>query len=277
MLATDERSRSESGSGSKETKVSWLGRAGLITRGLLHLVVGYLAIRVAMGEGGRRADKTGALTTLVRQPFGRAVVLVLAIGFLGYAVWRFVEAWQNPEDDEWWKRAARVARGALYLVFFWSAMRLVVGGASATASEGRPAEQDITATVLGWPFGRAIVAVAGLVLIGMGLWNGWQAVSRKFEDDLKRYEMSDGARRWTTRLGVVGLLARMAAYILCGIFLVRAAWRFDPEKGVGLDAALHELAGASYGPLALWVVGLGLVAFGVYQFVLARYREILGR
>jgi hypothetical protein len=257
--------------------VSWLARAGLVTRGLLHVVVGWIALRIAAGEHERRADQQGALATLVRQPLGRGLVLVLAVGFLGYAVWRFFEAIQDPSDDSVWKRAGRALRGLLYLGFCWMALRLAWGGASASSAKDSSKTQDVTATVLGWGgLGRALVAVAGAVLIAMGCWNGWRALSKSFEKDLKRYELSPVARRWTTRMGTFGHLARMVAYLLCGGFVVRAAVRFEPRRGVGLDGALHEIAGRSYGPGLLVVVGLGLLAFGAYQFVLARYREILG-
>jgi hypothetical protein len=259
----------------QKEKVSWLARAGLVTRGLLHVVVGWIALRLAAGEHDRRADQKGALATLVRQPLGRGLVLVLAAGFLAYAVWRFFEAVQDPDDDSVWKRAGRALRGLLYLGFTWTAMRLAFGGASSAGSSSET--QDVTASVLRWGvLGRAAVAVAGAVLIVMGLWNGWRALSKSFEKDVKRYEMSDAARRWTTRLGAFGHLARMVAYLLCGGFVVRAAVRFEPRRGVGLDGALHEVAGRSYGPWLLLVVGVGLISFGVYQFVLARYREILG-
>jgi hypothetical protein len=256
-------------------KVSWLARAGLVTRGTLHLVIGWIALRIAAGDQGRRADQQGALATLVRQPLGRGLVLALAVGCLGYAVWRFFEAIQNPDDDSMWQRIGKVLRGLLYLGFCWTALRLVIGGAS--SAKGSSETQDVTESVMQWGgLGRALVAVAGVVLIGMGVWNGWRAVTKSFEKDLKRYEMSETACRWTTRLGMFGHLARMVAYFVCGGFVVRAALRFEPRRGVGLDGALHEVAGRSYGPWLLVVVGFGLISFGAYQFVLARYREILG-
>jgi hypothetical protein len=262
-------------SSEQREKVSWLARAGLVTRGLLNVLIGWIAVRIAVGDQDRRADQKGALATLVRQPLGRVLVLLLAVGFLGYAVWRFFEAWKNPEDDGVWQRAGRVLRGLLYLGFCGTALRLVVGGAS--SAKGSSESQDLTAKVLGWGvLGRGAVAVAGVVLIGMGLWNGWRAVSKSYEKDLKRYEMSSTARRWTTRLGAFGHVARMVAYFVCGAFVVRAAVRYEPRRGVGLDGALHEVATRSYGPWLLVVVGVGLISFGVYQFVLARYRSILG-
>ncbi|HUP84114.1 MAG TPA: DUF1206 domain-containing protein [Acidimicrobiales bacterium] len=252
-----------------------LARAGLVTRGLLHVVVGWLAIRVASGDQGRRADQQGALATLVRQPMGRVLVLALALGFLSYAAWRFVEAALDPEDKGTLKRIGCGLRGLLYVGLFASAMRLVVGGAS-KGGGGSSKQQDETARVLEWPFGRWLVMAVGLAVIGIGMWNGWRAVTRKFEKDLKRYEMSGVERTWTTRLGMFGHIARMVAYGVAGFFLVRAGVRFEPHKGVGLDASLHELAGRSYGPWMLGAVGVGLIAFGVYQFALARYRQILG-
>ena len=251
-----------------------LARLGLITRGLLHVVVGWLAFRISQGEPGRRADQQGALATIVRQPFGRILVLALAVGFLAYAGWRFVEAAVDPDDKGALQRVGKALRGIFYIFLFGTAIRMVVGGAKSAESGSQT--DDITARVLGWPGGRAIVIAAGLVLLAMGVWNGYRGVTQKFEKDLKKFEMSDAARTWTGRIGSFGHLARMVAYFVVSFFLIRAAIRFEPSKGVGLDASLHELAGRSYGPWVLMLVGAGLVAFGVYQFVLARYREILG-
>ena len=255
--------------------MSRMARVGLVTRGLLHVLIGWLAFRLALGDQGRRADQQGALSTLVRQPFGRFLVLALAIGFLAYAGWRLVEAILDPEDGGTFKRIGCGLRALFYLLLFGTALRMVVGGAKA-AEGGGSETQDITAKVLGWPFGRALVIGAGLVLLAQGLWNGYRGITQKFEKDLKKFEMSASARTWTGRIGSFGHLARMVAYFIVSFFLVRAAVRFEPSKGVGLDASLHELAGRSYGPWVLMLVGAGLAAFGIYQFVLARYREILG-
>jgi hypothetical protein len=254
--------------------VERLARAGLVTRGLMHVVVGWIALRVATGEPGRRADQQGALATVVQQPFGRVLVGGLALGFLCYAAWRFVDAVLDPEDVGPVKRLGCALRGALYVGLFFSAGKFVLRG-EASAKRGSK-QQDVTARLLGLPFGRGLVAIAGVVVIVLGLWNGWRAVNRGFEKDLKDYEMGETARRWTLRLGSFGHLARMVAYLVCGGFLVRAAATFDSQKGVGLDASLHELAGRSFGPPLLVVVAAGLISFGVFQLVLARYRRVLG-
>jgi hypothetical protein len=249
-----------------------LARLGLFTRGMLHVIVGWLAFRIARGDPGRRADQHGALETLVRQPLGRFLVLALGIGFLAYAAWRLVEAVLDPEDKGTLKRIGQALRAIFYSFLFMSAMQLALGRGGGGGSE----TQDVTAKVLGWPGGRAIVIAAGLALVGQGLWNGWRGVTQSFEKDLKQYEMSRAERTWTARLGSFGHLARMVAYFACAFFLVRAAIRFEPQRGVGLDASLHELVAQPFGPWVLVVVAIGLVAFGVFQFALARYRQILG-
>jgi hypothetical protein len=249
-----------------------IGRAGMATRGALYLVVGWLAIRVASGDTGQRADQKGALSTVARQPLGRVLVLALAAGFLAYASWRAIEAVLDPEDKGVLKRIGYAGRSILYIGFFVTALSIAFHGPQKAGSNQ---QQDWTAKLLGWPFGQAIVVAIGLVVIGIGIWNGYRAVSKKYRKELKSYEMSDAERPWVFRLAVAGLLGRMAAYLVSGGFLVRAAVRFDPHDGVGLDGSLHRLAAAPHGPWLLVFVAAGLILFGIYQLALARYRRVL--
>jgi hypothetical protein len=128
--------------------------------------------------------------------------------------------------------------------------------------------------VLGWPGGQWIVGIAGVLFIGVALYQGYKGVTRKFLDEDKTGEMGPSTRRWITRIGVVGHLARMVAFGLIGIFVVKAAVDYAPRKAVGLDGALANLAHQSYGTFLLAVVAAGLVAFGVYSIADARYRRI---
>jgi hypothetical protein len=257
-----------------------VARVGIAARGVIHLLVGWLAIRIAMGAGNERADQRGALAAVVRQPMGRVLVFVLALGFLAYAAWRILEAALDPDDKGTLQRIGQAGRAVLYLGLFGTAVKLAVGSQSTAASssqggQGGAKGQAVTAGVLGVPGGRFLVLAFGAVIIGTGVWNGYRAVSRNFEKQLKEAEMSERERHWTVRAGVVGHAARMAAYFVVGWFLVRAALDFDPKKPVGLDQSLHALAAASYGPFLLAAVGVGLIAFGIYQLMLSRYREVL--
>jgi hypothetical protein len=251
-----------------------LARAGMITRGVLYALVGWLAVQVALGDHGERVDQKGAMATLVRQPMGRVLVFALAVGFLAYAVWRIVDAVFDPGDEGPLKRGASAGRAAIYLALAATAVRVAARGAREASGHE---QQDATAKVLGWrPLGQWIVVVVGLAVIGVGLWNAWQAASGRFQKQLKSYEMSAGERRVIVGLARVGLVGRAVAWVLSGGFVVRAALRFDPAHAVGLDAALHQLVGEPFGPVLLAAVGVGLVVFGAYQLALARYRRVMG-
>jgi len=261
---------------------SWLerlARAGLVARGLLYVVVGILAVQVAAGHDEARADKQGALQTVVRQPFGRLLVLLLAVGFAGYAAWRFVEAAVGPpgEDDSpkaKVKRAGCAARGVLYTFFFASAVKLFIWSNDA-ASRQRP-EADWTARVLAWPAGIWLVQAAGLLAIGAGVYVGWRGLSGKFRKSLKSVEMGRAERVWIRGVGTVGMVARMLVTVLIGVFLITAARQHDPAQAVGIDGALRRLSERSYGPALLVLVACGLAAYGLYSFAEARYRRVCG-
>lgn len=257
-----------------------LARAGLVARGLLYLVVAVLASQVAAGHNETRADKQGALQAVVRQPFGRVLVLLLAAGFAGYAAWRFVEAAVGPADQpdadsakDKFKRVGYFLRGGLYTFFFGSAVKLFLWSNSA-AKEG--AEADWTARVLTWPGGTWLVQAAGLVAIGAGLYIGWRGVAGKFRKRLKSLEMGEAVRRWVRVVGTVGMISRMLIAMMIGVFLIAAARQHDPDQAVGIDGALRRLADRPYGPTLLVVVALGLAAYGLYSFAEARYRRVGG-
>ena len=257
-----------------------LARAGLVARGLLYVVVAILATQVAAGHNETRADKQGALQAVVRQPFGRILVLLLAAGFAGYAAWRFVEAAVGPADQpdadsakDKFKRVGYFLRGALYTFFFGSAVKLFLWSNSA-AKEG--AEADWTARVLTWPGGTWLVQAAGLVAIGAGLYIGWRGVAGKFRKRLKSLEMGEAVRRWVRVVGTVGMISRMLIAMMIGVFLIAAARQHDPNQAVGIDGALRRLADRPYGPTLLIVVAVGLAAYGLYSFAEARYRRVGG-
>ncbi|HYX43665.1 MAG TPA: DUF1206 domain-containing protein [Acidimicrobiales bacterium] len=256
-----------------------LARAGLVARGLLYGVVAVLALRVAQGHRELQPDKQGALRTVVRQPMGRVLVLLLAVGFAGYALWRFVEAAVGPPDERDrrkanFKRIGYAARGVLYSVFFVSAVKLFIWSTRAAADDN--AEADWTARVLNWPGGTWLVQIVGLAVIGAGLYIGWRGISGKFRRRLKSLEMGPAVRHWVRGVGTVGMVARMLVTVLIGVFLIAAARQHDPGQAVGIDGALKRLADHPFGPVLLVLVAAGLGAYGVYSLAEARYRRVAG-
>src|SRR6266511_2630825 len=163
-----------------------------------------------------------------------------------------------------------IERALLYASLCYSALALALsrgGGKSNT-------EDKATATVFDWPAGRWLVGAAGLAIVGYGLWNGYRALSRNFEKDLKVEQMSGGERRLVCAVGRAGFAARGIVFALIGIFVVKAALEYDPKEPVGLDGALQRLSEQPYGPALLGTVAAGLIAFGVFSLARARYREV---
>jgi uncharacterized SAM-binding protein YcdF (DUF218 family) len=251
----------------------WLARSGFVARGLVYGIIGILAIKLAVGAGGTTTNQQGALKTIAHQPFGKALLIVVTIGLGGYAIWRLVRALlgHGPEDtDSGFDRVAAVGSGVVYAGLCAMAVEILLG----SASSGSGNASKTTAGVLGWPGGTWLVGIAGVVLVGIGLYQGYRGLSKDFLEDSKTEQMSAGVRNWIAWIGSFGHLARMAVFGLVGVFLIKAAADYNPNKAVGLDGALAKIAHASYGPFLLGIVAAGLIAFGVYSLSDARYRRI---
>jgi hypothetical protein len=257
-----------------------VARAGLVAKGVSYGIVGALALQVAVGAGGKATSRQGALASVADTSFGKVLLVALALGFAAYALWRFVQAFAEREDGDdgsdkaksWGKRAGYAARGLIYAGLTFSTVKLLLG-----ADEGQSQNekaQSTTAGVFDWPAGRWLVGLAGVAVIGAGLWNAYRALTRKFEDAWRTGRMSATERRWGGRAGVVGHLARGVVFSLIGIFLAKAALEFDANEAIGLDGSLQKLAEASYGPVLLGATAAGLVCYGIYCLVDARYRDV---
>ena len=252
----------------------WFARAGLVARGVVYAVIGVLALKLALGDGGKATNQQGALQTIAKQPFGMVLLVMVAIGLAGYASWRLLRAaiGHGPEGaDEATQRISGLVSGIGYAALCVTAVKILAGsGGGGGASKPHKA----TGGVLGWPGGTWLVAIVGLIFVGVALDQGYKAIKKKFLEQSRTAEMSHGVRQTFTALGVVGHLARMVVFALIGYFLVKAALDYDPHKAVGLDGALANLAHASYGPILLGAVAAGLVGFGAYSIADARYRKV---
>ena len=250
-----------------------LARAGFISRGVIYGVIGILAVKLAVGAGGKTESQSGALKTIAAQPFGKVLLILVAVGLAGYALWRILHALlgHGPEkSDGGFERIAALASGIAYAAICAVAVEILLGSGGGNSGNAN----RTTAGVFGWPAGTWIVGIAGAVFIGVALYQCYRGISRDFLDDSKTEEMSATIRRWIEWIGTVGHLARMVVFGLVGIFLIKAAIDFNPNKAVGLDGALAKLARHSYGPVLLGIVAAGLVAFALYSLSDARYRRI---
>jgi hypothetical protein len=250
------------------------GRFGLSAKGAIYFVIGLLAIQIPLGLGGEAADRQGALQAVAKTPFGTVTLVVLALGFAAYALWRLLQAAFDRDDDGRGarglaKRAVNLGKGAIYAGSSVAAVMLAVG-----ARRGGSDEQENTAYLLGLPFGRWLVAAAGAAFIGAGLSNAYRSLTAKFREHLREHELAQPVRTWAIAVGVAGHAARGVVFALIGIFLVKAALAFDASEAVGLDGALLKVAQQPYGPVLLGAVAAGLLAYAAYCFVQARCRRL---
>jgi hypothetical protein len=259
---------------SRSRGFEWLARGGFVARGLIYGIIGVLAIKLAVGAGGTTTNQQGALKTIAQQPFGKVLLILVAIGLGGYALWRLLHALlgHGPEDsDSGFERLAALGSGIVYAGLCAIAVEILLGPGS---SGGSSNTSKTTSGVLAWPGGTWLVGSAGAVLIGIGLYQGYRGLSKDFLKDSKTEQMSPRVRNWIEWIGSFGHLARMVVFGLVGAFLIKAAIDYNPTQAVGLDGALAKIAHASYGPFLLAIVAAGLIAFGVYSLSDARYRRI---
>ncbi len=250
----------------------WLSRAGFAARGIVYLIIGILAIKLALGSGGTSASQQGALRAIAAQPFGEVLLILVALGLGGYALWRLARSvlGHGPEgSDRGLDRLAAGASGVVYAGLCAIAVEILLGSGGRSGGA-----QKTTAGVFGWPAGTWLVAIAGFVLIGVGLYMGYRGISKDFLEDSKTEQMSPRTRHWIEWIGSIGHLARRVVFCLIGAFLVNAAIDYNPRQAVGLDGALAKIDHTSFGPFLLGLVAAGLIAFGVYSLSDTRYRRI---
>lgn len=255
-----------------------LARFGYAAKGVVYVLIGALAALAAFKGGKGATDSRGALTQVVYQPYGRVMLCVIAAGLASYALWRVTQALRDTEEKGTsWKgltiRAGYACIGVVYAGLSYSTVRLILGHGAGKGSD--ETTKGWTAFALMFPLGRWFVGLAGLSVIGFGLWQCYKAFTAKFRHKWKRHEMNEHARKLAMRAGQVGLVARGIVFGIIGLFLIQAAWRARAEEAQGLAGALRALEQQPYGPYVLGAVALGLVAYGLYMFVESRYRRMV--
>jgi len=258
-----------------------LTRVGLAARGALYIVLGILALRIAFGDRSQPANQNGALQEVAHQPFGQVLIWVVAVGLVAYALWRLATAALGTRaDPSATKASARVKallEGIGYGIVAVAAVRIAASSGSGGQGSGGQRAQGVTAKVLEWPAGSLLVAVAGALIVGAGLYlavEGWRA---DFTKELALGKVGPTLRKVAVQLGRFGRIARGAAFALIGGLIIAAAVTYDPAKAKGLDGALKTVAAEPYGTWLLVLIALGLVAYGVYGLLESRLRRLADR
>ncbi len=257
-----------------------LGRAGIATRGVLYLVLGFLAIQFARGEvAGTEVNQTGAFEKVAEQPFGKVLLVLMVLGLAAMTLWRIVQAFVGDpvEGDEAKDRVKFAGKAVVYGVLTATAVKVTIDAWSAgpdqtaTQNAGDQQQQRTTSTLFDLPAGRLIVAVLGLVLIGLAVFHVWHHVVQA--SFMERLAPSRHTAKAVEALGRFGYAARAVVFAMSGAFFVVAAVQYDPNKSKGISGSLQELAQHSWGRVLLWATALGLFAFGLFCLTESKLRR----
>ncbi|WP_405773985.1 DUF1206 domain-containing protein [Streptomyces sp. NBC_00859] len=272
------RGRRQAKRAADSTAVAAGARAGFAARGVIYVLVGVLALRIAFSDGGgAQADRGGAIAEIAHRPFGHVLLWILGIALAGMALWRLSEAFfgqAGPDGSKPGKRIMAAGRCVFYAFVSYSVLSYAAGDKGSGSGSTDKSSQDVTAKVLGWPGGQWIVGIAGIVVAGAGLWIAARALMRKYRKHFKMSGMSKSARRVVDITGMFGGSSRGVLFAAAGGFAVAAAIRHQPGRAKGMDDTLRSFTDTPAGPWLLALVAVGLAAFGAFSMANARWRDV---
>jgi hypothetical protein len=263
---------SEAKRASESPVAQFLARAGLAARGVIYILIGWVAVLVALGQSSQEADQRGALELLAGKPYGLVSLWLLGIGFAAYALWRLSEAafGVTGEPPGAGPRLKSLGRAALYAGFAYLTFDVISGTRHSQSRQ----QQDMTATAMGNTAGRWLVGIVGLAVVIAGLVLVSEGARRKFMKYLRTWEMSQGTRRVVELLGMVGTIARGLVFTLAGVLVISAAVTHKASQSGGIDKALLTLRNQPLGEFLVMLAALGLAVFGIYGLCEARWRKV---
>jgi len=249
-----------------------LSRIGFLGYGLFHLAIAWLAIQIAVNHAPSHADQVGAFELLEKQPAGRILLLVIAVGLGAMTLWQLlaVVLGYGGTRRRATERLTSVARVFVYGFLLYADIKVITG----TAKSSSATQEQATAGVLAHPAGQWLVAITGAVVFAVGVGMMAYGIKKSFRSKLDLSSARASTRKAVLTLGQIGYTAKGVAIGVVGALLFDAAISDRPARSTGLDGALRTLAGEPYGALLLIVVALGFVAHGVYCFAQSKYRKI---
>lgn len=262
--------RSASGAGGSAVDhpaLEWLARAGFVMNGVVHLLIGWIAVRIALGTGGGEASNSGALAQIAAAPGGQVLLWAGTVAFLALGLWQIVETLLGSAEIS--DRARSGAAAVVYVALGAATARFATGGGGSDSETA----SDATAGLLGSGAGKVVLVVVGLVLLGVGGYHVYKGVTARFVEDLERTGRGEVGRA-VVITGRLGYVAKGVALAILGGLVIAAVVTADPEKAGGLDAALRTVGEQPFGQVLLVLTAAGIALFGVYSIARARFARM---
>lgn len=255
-------------------------RFGMFAKGTVYVILGVLTAMAAFNVGGgQTTGKSGALEFVYGQPFGKFLLAIVALGLLGYVVWRWIQAFKDPEadaSDDGKKRAVKrisyFISGLVYGFIAFEAGRMVFTGGGSSGGGGSSQKQSLVAQILEWPAGQWIIGLIALIFFGKAIYQFYRALSGEFAKKVQDSELDQRVKSTLRKAGMVGYLARGVVISVIGYFFMKAALQSNSEQVEGTKGAFQFISSMTAGPWLLGIVAIGLACYGVFMFVKARYR-----
>ncbi|MGB3588173.1 MAG: DUF1206 domain-containing protein [Tunicatimonas sp.] len=254
--------------------VERFARFGYAAKGAIYVIVGVLSAMAAFGGSeGQTTGRSGAFKEIAQQPFGQILLGIVAIGFIGYAVWRFIQAIQDAENkgDDASGIAVRIGyalSGMLYGYFAYYAFQMISGSGGSSSGGGN---KFIVGKLLEQPFGQFLVGIFAALIIAKGIYQIHKVTSGSYIKGIKDSQMNDKLQTTYRKLGQFGLIARAVVFGVIGFFLAKAAFAASASKAKGTEGAFDFLV-AEGGPIVMGIVAIGLASYGVFEFFKAKYK-----
>ncbi|MGB3547236.1 MAG: DUF1206 domain-containing protein [Saprospiraceae bacterium] len=265
---------------SAKTYERWLeyyARFGYAAKGVLYGSTGVLAILAALDFNRNETvvGSTGALRSIANQPFGRVLVILIAASLMGYVVWRFLQAFLDPEHSgcdasDIVRRIGYGCSGCVYASIAYSVVDIL----SEPVTDGDRSAEEWVFIIMRQPFGRWLIGAAGFGFFCIGCYYFYRAIKAEFRKRFKLHKMSDVAKRWAFIVGRVGIAARGVVYTVIGVSAMRAAWLFDADEIKTTEQALAVFNDNPANEIVLLTLGVGFVAYAIHMAFQARYRTI---
>lgn len=260
-----------------------IGRVGWVAKGVVYVLIGLLAFRIATDDGGRargegEASRSGAIAEISERAWGTTLLWIVAIGLILYALWRLLSALLPGDDDAsaWAHRIGYLASAAIYGFLAWTAISFArhSGGSGGQTEDARIERMTRTVMENGW--GRWLVGAVGVGLLCLAVYFAIKGLRQPFEDDLEPGGVGPVSESMIVLMGRIGWVARAIVVALIGFFLVRSAVVFEPDEAEGLDGALRRVAGSGWGTALVVLTGLGLIVYGAYCVLSAQRKRLSG-
>ncbi|QLE02598.1 DUF1206 domain-containing protein [Galbibacter sp. BG1] len=253
-----------------------IARIGIATKGLIYSLIGGLTALSVIGVTGEKTGSSGVLDYVAKQPFGRVILGVLALGLICFVLWRLYQTFADPENHGTdlkgiVNRITYFTSGAFYAALAYAAVKKIISGLSSGGGSG--GKESMLQFLLEKPFGQIMVTVVGLCFLGKALYQLYKAYSGKYKEEIEHAGLDAKAQKAILTAGKVGYTARGIVIVIVSYLIFKAAWYSNSNQAGGKEEAFQVLQ-SNFGSLIMALVALGLLAYGFFMFVKAKYRPI---